>query len=116
MRIKRALIKRRRKKKIFKFARGYYGAKSKLLRIAASSVRRALVSAYRDRRKKKRDFRSLWISRINAAARQAGISYAHFLKRIKEMGILLNRKMLADLAVNDEGALSYLVGVVKENA
>lgn len=114
MRIKRALIKRRRKKKVFQLAKGYYGAKSKLFRQAVETVRKGFVYAYRDRRRKKRDFRRLWITQVNAGSRRTGISYSKFLKGLKDLSISLNRKMLADLAANDEEAFVYLAGLIKE--
>ena len=113
MRVKRAMTRRRRKKKIFKLAKGYYGAKSKLFRTATEAVRRGMVYAYRDRRRKKRDFRKLWISQINAATHLANIPYNRFIKGLKDFGVSINRKMLAELAISDEKAFSYLVGLIK---
>jgi large subunit ribosomal protein L20 len=113
MRVKRAMIRRRRKKKIFKLAKGYYGGKSKLFRTAAQAVNRSMVYAYRDRRRKKRDFRKLWIAQINAATRLADIPYNRFMKGMKDLGLLINRKMLAELAISDQKAFNYLVGLVK---
>ncbi len=100
-RVKRGSKRARRRKKILKQAKGYYGVKSKGHRIAKQAVDRALAYAYRDRRQKKREFRGLWIVRINAAARLNGLSYSRFMSGLRLAGIELNRKMLADLAVRD---------------
>ena len=100
-RVKRGSRRARRRKKILKQAKGYYGVKSKGHRIAKQAVDRALAYSYRDRRQKKRQFRSLWIVRINAAARLNGLSYSRFMSGLRLAGIELNRKMLADLAVRD---------------
>ena len=100
-RVKRGTKRARRRKKILKQAKGYYGVKSKGHRIAKLAVDRALAYAYRDRRQKKRQFRGLWIVRINAAARLNGLSYSRFMSGLRLAGIDLNRKMLADLAVRD---------------
>lgn len=107
-RVKGALRTRARHKKILKLAKGYFGAKSKLFRIANQAVMKSLVYAYNDRKLKKRDFRKLWISRINAAARINGLSYSRFINGLKKAGITLNRKVLADMAVNDAAAFAQL--------
>ncbi|MFU8794394.1 MAG: 50S ribosomal protein L20, partial [Dethiobacteria bacterium] len=107
---------RKRRKKILKLAKGYYGAKSKLFRVANQQVMKSLTFAYRDRKQKKRDFRKLWIARINAAARIDGISYSRFINGLKKADVQINRKVLAELAVNDKAAFSRLVEVAKENA
>lgn len=104
---------RRRRKKILKKARGYYGARSKLYRTAKETVNRALVYAYRDRRQKKRDFRRLWIVRINAAARLCGLSYSLFLQGLKRNGINLDRKSLAEIAVKDSQTFAQLAQLAK---
>jgi len=104
---------RRRRKKILGRAKGYYGAKSRLYRVATEAVDKALQYAYRDRRAKKREFRSLWIIRINAAVRAFGLSYSQFMSRLKNANIALNRKALADMAYNDPSAFSQLVEKVK---
>ncbi len=104
---------RRRRKKILKRAKGYYGAKSRLYRVATEAVDRALRYAYRDRRVRKREFRSLWIIRINAACRALGLTYSQFISRLKKANISLNRKMLADMAYNDPSAFNQLVEKVK---
>lgn len=100
-RVKRGSRRARRRKKILKQAKGYYGVKSKGHRIAKQAVDRSLAFSYRDRRQRKRQFRSLWIVRINAAARLNGLSYSRLMSGLKLAGIELNRKMLADLAVRD---------------
>ncbi|MCY3681353.1 MAG: 50S ribosomal protein L20 [Gemmatimonadetes bacterium] len=107
---------RRRRKKILKQARGYRGGRSKLLRTANNAVDRALQYAYRDRRQKKRNFRALWITRINAAARQHGLTYSRFMAGLKRDGIDINRKVLANLAVTDANAFAALAERVKQNA
>lgn len=112
-RVKGAVRTRARHKKILKLAKGYFGAKSKLFRMANQAVMKSLVYAYRDRKAKKRDFRKLWISRINAAARINGLSYSRFMDALKKSGIDLNRKVLADMAVNDAAGFSQLVERVK---
>ncbi|NLD50443.1 MAG: 50S ribosomal protein L20 [Clostridiaceae bacterium] len=112
-RVKGAMRTRARHKKILKLAKGYFGAKSKNFRIANQAVMKSLVYAYRDRRAKKRDFRKLWIARINAAARINGLSYSKFINGLKKSGITLNRKMLAEMAVNDAGAFAQLAEKVK---
>ncbi|MEW6724950.1 MAG: 50S ribosomal protein L20 [Bacillota bacterium] len=113
-RIKSGVTNRRRHKKILKLARGYFGAKSKLFRPANETVMKALYYARRDRRKKKGNFRRLWIARINAAARTNGISYSRLINGLKRAGVEINRKMLADLAVNDTNAFGQLVARAKE--
>lgn len=112
-RVKGAMRTRARHKKILKLAKGYFGAKSKLFRIANQAVMKSLVYAYRDRKSKKRDFRKLWIARINAAARMNGMSYSKFMNGMKKSGIALNRKVLADMAVNDAKSFAGLVEKVK---
>ncbi len=104
---------RRRRKKILEKAKGYYGSKSRLYRVATEAVDKALQYAYRDRKVKKREFRSLWIVRINAAARALGLSYSQFMLRLKKANVALNRKALADMAYNDPSAFSQLVEKVK---
>ncbi len=112
-RVKGAVTTRARRKKVLKLAKGYFGAKSKLYRIANQAVMKSLVYAYRDRKAKKRDFRKLWITRINAAARMNGLSYSRFMDGLKKSGIELNRKVLADMAVNDSIGFARLVEKVK---
>ena len=105
---------RRRRKKVLKLAKGFYGARSKLYKVATQAVDKALLHAYKDRRIKKREFRSLWIVRINAAVRAMGMSYSQFMNKLKNMDIQLNRKALADLAYNDPKAFNNLVETVKK--
>jgi large subunit ribosomal protein L20 len=112
-RVKGAVRTRARHKKILKLAKGYFGAKSKLFRLANQAVFKSLTYAYRDRKAKKRDFRKLWISRINAASRLNGMSYSKFMDGLKKSGIMLNRKVLADMAVNDAPAFASLVEKAK---
>lgn len=109
-------IHHKRSKKILKDAKGYRGARSKLFRTAKDARRRALQNSYKDRRRKKRDFRSLWITRINAAARINEMSYSRLIAGLKNADIEINRKMLAELAVNDPNAFKKIVDTVKEKA
>jgi large subunit ribosomal protein L20 len=104
---------RRRRKKLLKLAKGYWGRKKNVYRNAKEAVERALQYAYRDRRQRKRDFRRLWIIRINAAAREHGLSYSQFMHGLKELNIDLNRKVLADMAVRDPQAFAELAARVK---
>lgn len=112
-RVKGGMRTRARHKKILKLAKGYFGAKSKLYRTANQAVMKSLNYAFRDRKAKKRDFRRLWIARINAAARINGMSYSRFMNALKVSGIELNRKVLADMAVNDAKGFALLVAKVK---
>lgn len=112
-RVKGGFVTRRRHKKILKLAKGYYGAKHKLFKVAQEQVFKSLSYAYRDRRQTKRNFRKLWIARINAAARINGLSYSTLIHGLKVAGIEVNRKMLADLAVNDEKAFATLAEKAK---
>ena len=112
-RVKRGFKARRRRNKILKAAKGYRGGQSKQFRTATISVNRAGVYAYRDRRKRKRDFRKLWIIRINAAARENGLSYSKFMNGLNKSGINLDRKILADMAVRDKTAFSQLASAVQ---
>ena len=113
-RIKRAVNAHKKRRKVLKLAKGYWGAKSKQYRTASEQVRRSLRYAYEGRKMRKRDFRRLWIIRINAAARLSGMSYSTFINGLKKKNIEVNRKMLADLAVNDAAAFAQLVELVKE--
>ena len=112
-RIKRAVNAQKKRRKMLKLAKGYYGAKSKQYRIASEQVRRSLAYSYVGRKHRKRDFRRLWIVRINAAARLNGLNYSAFINGLKRKGVVINRKMLADLAVNDAQAFSQLAQLVK---
>jgi large subunit ribosomal protein L20 len=115
-RVKRGVTKRRRHKKILDQAEGYWGARSKLVRRARESVERAWKYAYRDRKQRKREFRSLWIARINAAAREHGLSYSALVHGLAKAGVELDRKNLADLAVADPKAFADLAKVAAANA
>ncbi len=112
-RIKGAVKTRARHKKILKLAKGYRGAKSKLYKTANQAVMKSLSYAYRDRKQKKRDFRQLWIARINAAARANGMSYSRFMNGLKQNGIEINRKMLSEIAISDPAAFTKLVEKVR---
>jgi len=113
-RVKRGVTKHQRHKKILKLAKGFRGAKSKLFRPANEQVLKSLAYAYAHRKDKKGDFRKLWITRINAAARLNGMSYSRMVNGLKKAGVVVNRKMLAELAVNDATAFSRLVEVAKQ--
>ena len=112
-RVKHGVATKRRKKKLLKEARGFWGAKSRLFRTAQEAVNRAQVYAYRDRRAKKRDMRSLWIMRINAAAHLHGLSYSRMIHGLSEAGIEINRKLLADLAIQEPAAFAAIAEKVK---
>lgn len=112
-RVKGAMKTRARHKKILKLAKGYRGAKSKLYKTANQAVMKSLVYAYRDRKAKKREFRQLWIARINAATRANGMSYSRFMNGLKQKGIEINRKMLSEIAVSDPEAFKKLVDQVR---
>ena len=112
-RVKGAMMTRKRRNKTLKLAKGYWGAKSKHFKMAHEQVMKSLTYAYTGRRLKKRDFRRLWITRINAAARMNGISYSVLMNGLKKHNITINRKMLADIAVNDPAAFAKLVETVK---
>jgi len=113
MRVKRGNASRQRHKKILKLAKGFRGTRSKLFKVANQAVMKSLKYAYRDRRNKKRDLRRLWIARINAAARQHGLSYSRFINGVQKAGINLNRKLLADLAARDAAAFALVAEKVK---
>ena len=108
-----AVASRRRRKKILKLARGYYGSRSKVFTIAKNTVEKGLQYAYRDRKSKKREFRALWIQRINAGVRHYGLSYSQFMGKLTKSGIGLNRKVLADLAMNEPAAFKAIVDAIK---
>lgn len=113
-RVKRGTVRRAKREKLLTLAKGYYANKSKLYRFAKEAVDRALKSAFVGRRRKKRDFRRLWIVRINAAARQQGISYSQFIAGLNRAGVTVDRKMLAELAVNEPGAFAALTTRAKD--
>jgi len=108
-----SVVSRNRHRKVLKLAKGYRGSKSKLFRIAKNQLLKSLTYAYRDRKNKKREFRKLWIARINAAARMNGISYSRFMNGLKQAGVNINRKMLAEMAITDAGAFGQLVEMAK---
>ena len=112
-RVKRGVQARARHKKVLKKAKGYYGARRKTFRVAKQAVIKAGQYAYRDRRQRKRQFRALWIQRINAAARMNGLSYSRFINGLKKANIELDRKILADMAMNDAAAFSAVVAQAK---
>ncbi len=112
-RVKRGTKRRHRRKKILKLAKGFYIGKSKLYRAAKEAVEKSLGYAYRDRRARKRDFRGLWIQRINAAARQNDLSYSRFIAGLKKAGVALDRKVLADLAVTDPAAFATVAKMAR---
>ena len=115
-RVKYSVASRRRRKKVLKLASGFRGGRSKLIRTAKEAVDKAGNHAYRDRRARKRNFRRLWISRINAAARIHDLSYSRFIDGLKKAGVQINRKMLADLAVRDPGAFAELAQIASKQA
>ncbi|QBZ83687.1 50S ribosomal protein L20 [Hydrogenovibrio crunogenus] len=112
-RVKRGVIARRRHNKVLKQAKGYYGARKKIFRVAKQAVIKAGQYAYRDRRNKKRQFRRLWIARINAAARLNGMTYSRFISGLNKAGIEVDRKVLSDIAVHDAAAFSAIVEKAK---
>jgi large subunit ribosomal protein L20 len=112
-RVKRGVVARARHKKVLKQAKGYYGARSRVYRVAVQAVTKAGQYAYRDRRQRKRQFRQLWIARINAASRQNGLSYSRFINGLKKASVEIDRKILADIAVHDKNAFSALVEAAK---
>jgi large subunit ribosomal protein L20 len=112
-RVKRGVQARRRHKKILKLAKGYYGARSRVFRVAKQAVIKAGQYAYRDRRVKKRNFRALWITRINAQSRAEGISYSRLIAGLKKANIALDRRVLADLAIHDKSAFAVIVSQAK---
>jgi large subunit ribosomal protein L20 len=113
-RVRKAVKSRERRKKVLKLASGYRGGRGRLLRTAKETVDRALKFAYRDRRVRKRDFRSLWIMRINAAAREHGLSYSRFMDGLKKANVTLDRKSLAELAISNVDAFAQLAQLAKQ--
>ena len=113
-RVKGAMMTRKRRNKVMKMAKGDWGSRSKHFRVANEAVMKSLTYAYTGRRLKKRDFRSLWITRISAAAKMNGMNYSTFMHGLKVAGIEINRKMLAELAVNDAAAFTQLVEIAKK--
>ncbi|BAQ11719.1 50S ribosomal protein L20 [Sporosarcina sp. FSL W7-1349] len=114
-RVKGGTVTRKRRNRVLKLAKGYYGSKHRLYKVANQQVMKSLNYAYRDRRQRKRDFRKLWITRINAAARINGLSYSTLMHGLKVAGIEVNRKMLADLAVTDANAFAQLADTAKKS-
>lgn len=114
MRVKRGFKARKRRKKVLKLAKGFRGGRSKLFRTAADAVDKALMYAYRDRRARKRDFRKLWIARINAAVRMNNISYSKFIRGLKLANIELDRKVLAELAISDPSGFGRIAGLAAQ--
>jgi large subunit ribosomal protein L20 len=112
-RVKRGVTARARHKKVLKQAKGYYGARSRVYRVAKQAVIKAGQYAYRDRRQRKRQFRALWIARINAAARECGLSYSCFIDGLKKASVAIDRKVLADLAVRDKDAFAELARIAQ---
>ena len=115
-RVKTGIVRRRRHNKVLKAAKGYWGGRHRLIRTAKTAIMRAGMSAWRDRRRKKRDFRRLWIARINAAARMRGLTYSRLAGLLRKAGILINRPMLAHLAVADPQAFDAVVEQAKAGA
>jgi large subunit ribosomal protein L20 len=114
MRVKRGFKARKRRKKILKLAKGYRGGRSKLFRTATDSVDKALMYSYRDRKVRKRDFRRLWIARINAAARMNNLSYSKFIHGLKLAGVEIDRKVLAELAISDPSGFAKIANLALE--
>ncbi len=112
-RVKRGVVARRRHKKVLKLAKGYYGARSRVFRVAKQAVTKAGQYAYRDRRQRKRQFRALWIARINAGARMNGMSYSRLIAGLKKADVQIDRKVMADLAVHEKAAFSAIVEQAK---
>ena len=115
-RVKRGNVARKRRNKILKMAKGFRGSHSRLFRIANQQVMKALRNAYRDRRKRKRDFRRLWITRVNAAVRQHGLSYSQFIGKLKKADIQINRKMLSQMAILDPAGFSKVVELAQSQS
>ena len=115
-RVKHAVSSRKRHKRMIKSAKGYWGKSSKLYRRAKERRKKAMAYAYRDRKQKKRNFRNLWIARINAACRAQGITYSRFISGLKKAQVNLDRKSLSELAIRDSAAFEQLIGVAKESA
>ena len=115
-RVKRGMMSLKKRHKVLKAVKGFHGARGRNYKAANEALLHSLIYAFRDRRVRKRDFRSLWITRINAAARQEGLSYSRLVSGLKKEGVNINRKVLADLAINDAGAFSKLLALAKKHA
>jgi large subunit ribosomal protein L20 len=114
-RVKRGMVARRKRRKILKAVKGFRGARGRTYKAANEALLHSLIYAFRDRRRRKRDFRALWITRINAAAREEGISYSTLMHALKREGVAINRKVLADLALNDQAAFAQLLAIAKKH-
>jgi large subunit ribosomal protein L20 len=115
-RVKRGMMSLKKRHKVLKAVKGFRGARGRNYKAANEALLHSLIYAFRDRRVRKRDFRSLWITRINAAARQEGLTYSRLVSGLKKEGVNINRKVLADLAINDAGAFSKLLALAKKHA
>ena len=115
-RVKRGMMSLKKRRKVLKAVKGFRGARGRNYKAANEAILHSLIYAFRDRRVRKRDFRSLWITRINAAARQEGLSYSRLVSGLKKEGLSINRKVLADLAQNDAGAFAKLLALAKKHA
>lgn len=114
-RVKRGVMSLKKRRKVLKAVKGFRGARGRSYKAANEALLHSLIYAFRDRRVRKRDFRSLWITRINAAARQEGLSYSRLVSGLKKEGLSINRKVLADLAINDQAAFSQLLAIAKKH-
>ena len=114
-RVKRGMMSLKKRRKVLKAVKGFRGARGRTYKAANEALLHSLIYAFRDRRVRKRDFRALWITRINAAARQEGLSYSRLMSGLKKEGLAINRKVLADLAVNDQAAFSQLLAIAKKH-
>ncbi len=114
-RIKRGVMSLKKRRKVLKAVKGFRGARGRTYKAANEALLHSMVYAFRDRRRRKRDFRSLWITRINAAARSEGLTYSRLMSGLKKEGLNVNRKILAELAVNDESAFSHLLSIAKKH-
>jgi large subunit ribosomal protein L20 len=114
-RVKRGMMSLKKRRKVLKAVKGFRGARGRNYKAANEALLHSLIYAFRDRRVRKRDFRALWITRINAAARQEGLSYSRLMSGLKKEGLAINRKVLADLAINDQAAFSQLLAIAKKH-
>ena len=114
-RVKRGMMSLKKRRKVLKAVKGFRGARGRNYKAANEALLHSLIYAFRDRRARKRDFRSLWITRINAAARQEGLSYSRLMSGLKKEGLAINRKVLADLALNDQAAFAQLLAIAKKH-
>src|SRR5579864_9690198 len=114
-RVKRGMMSLKKRRKVLKAVKGFRGARGRNYKAANEALLHSLIYAFRDRRVRKRDFRSLWITRINAAARQEGLTYSRLVSGLKKEGVNINRKVLADLAINDQAAFSQLLAIAKKH-